>query len=291
MAAYSIWLLEYAHVPTQPISSVMAGMHNRGTRELVFTYVVLKGEGHNILIDVGTNNADSYTQKLSLRDNVVDWQPPEKVLAKIGLTPTDIDTVFITHAHYDHMDNLDAFPNAHFYLQRKELMGWMWAMSLDKKYSFVNLALNPENIITAMKKVQSGQMTLVDGECNDILPGIHLYPNYDGHSFAHQVVIIDNTINGVKERWIAAGDVAYVRENITGMGNDGIYVPVGLGVGSQYNMMKAVDEVINLVDGNIKNIIVGHECDNWELFPSWKTNDGLHVAELFLAPGESTRRP
>ncbi len=291
MAQYSIWLLEYAHVPTQHISSVLAGQHNKGTRELVFSYLLLKGEGHNILVDVGTNQSDPYTQKLHERDHVFDWQSPEKVLAKVGLTPEDIDTVFITHAHYDHMDNLNAFCNAHFYLQRKELEGWLWAMSLDPKYSFINLALNPSNVVTAVEKVKEGRMTLVDGECENILPGIHLYPNYDGHSFAHQVVVIDNTINGVKERWVAAGDAAYVRENLTGIGGDGSYVPLGLAVGSPYNMMKALDDVIQLVEGNMKNIIVGHECDNWELFPAWKTEDGLHVAEIFLAADEPSRKP
>ncbi|MEX2415033.1 MAG: N-acyl homoserine lactonase family protein [Paenibacillaceae bacterium] len=291
MAVYSIWLLEYAHVPTQPISSVLAGQHNKGTRELTFTYIALKGEGHNILIDVGTNNADSYTQQLLIRDDVVDWQPPDKVLAKIELTPEDIDTIFITHAHYDHIDNLDAFPNAHFYLQSKELTGWMWAMSLDRKFGSMMLALNPGNIINAMNKVKDGRMTLVEGESANILPGIHLHPEYDGHTFAAQAIIIDNTVNDVVERWIAAGDLAYVRENITGIGNDGVYVPLGLGFGSQLNMMRSIDKIIELANGNIDNIIVGHEIDNWKRYPSWKTSDGLHVAELYLAPGELSHRP
>jgi N-acyl homoserine lactone hydrolase len=291
VAIYSIWILEYAHVPTQPIGSVLAGQHNKGTRELTFTYIALKGEGHNILIDVGINHSNKYTQELLIRDQVIDYQPPEKILAKIGLSPEEIDTVFITHAHYDHMDNLDAFPNAHFYLQSKELTGWMWAMSLEKKYGSMLVALNPDNVINAMKKVQSGQMTLVEGPCKDVLPGIHLHPEYDGHTFAAQAIIIDNTINGVEERWIAAGDLAYVRENITGIGNDGVYVPLGLGFGSQLNMMKSIDKLIELSNGNIDNIIVGHEVDNWKRYPSWTTSDGLHVAELFLAPGESSSRP
>jgi glyoxylase-like metal-dependent hydrolase (beta-lactamase superfamily II) len=33
-------------------------------------------------------------------------------LAELGLTPNDIDCVFLTHAHYDHILNLDVFPNA-----------------------------------------------------------------------------------------------------------------------------------------------------------------------------------
>lgn len=291
MAVYSIWLLEYAHVLTQAISSVLAGQHNKGTRELAFSYIALRGEGHNILIDVGTNNSDSYTQKLLIRDSVVDWQPPEKILAKIGLKPEDIDTVIITHAHYDHMDNLDAFPNAHFYLQNKELMGWMGAIALDKKYSSVNMALNPQNVINAMKKVLMGQMTLVEGECKDVLPGIHLQPSYEGHTFASQMVIVDNTIHGDTDRWIAAGDLVYTRQNLTGMDKDGVYVPVGLGVGSQYNMMKAMDNMMELVDGKINHIIIGHETDNWDIYTSWKADDGLHVAELCLAPGESSLKP
>lgn len=33
-------------------------------------------------------------------------------LAEQGLTPADIDYVFLTHAHWDHSQNIDMFPNA-----------------------------------------------------------------------------------------------------------------------------------------------------------------------------------
>ena len=33
-------------------------------------------------------------------------------LAERGLTPDDIDCIFLTHAHWDHMVNVDLFPNA-----------------------------------------------------------------------------------------------------------------------------------------------------------------------------------
>ena len=33
-------------------------------------------------------------------------------LAERGLTPDDIDCVFLTHAHWDHMLNIDLFPRA-----------------------------------------------------------------------------------------------------------------------------------------------------------------------------------
>ena len=45
MANYSMWLLEYAHIPTQAMSVFMAGQHNQGIRLMPFSYLVLKGEG------------------------------------------------------------------------------------------------------------------------------------------------------------------------------------------------------------------------------------------------------
>ncbi|HLH25018.1 MAG TPA: MBL fold metallo-hydrolase [Chloroflexota bacterium] len=41
-------------------------------------------------------------------------------LARRGLTPTDIDLVVLTHAHWDHIQNLDVFDHAPIYLHPDE---------------------------------------------------------------------------------------------------------------------------------------------------------------------------
>ncbi|MGE0059253.1 MAG: MBL fold metallo-hydrolase [Dehalococcoidia bacterium] len=41
-------------------------------------------------------------------------------LAERGLTPADIDYVFLTHAHWDHSLNADVFPNAKFLIHTDE---------------------------------------------------------------------------------------------------------------------------------------------------------------------------
>ena len=102
MANYSMWVLEYAHVPTQAIGSVLAGQYNKGVRLLAFGYMVLKGEGHTIMIDTGLNPVANgeYIKFLVQRDNVLDWQPPEKVLAKVGIKPEEVDTVIpVSYTH------------------------------------------------------------------------------------------------------------------------------------------------------------------------------------------------
>lgn len=41
-------------------------------------------------------------------------------LADIGLTPTDVGTVFLSHAHFDHVGNAALFPHAIWWVQRRE---------------------------------------------------------------------------------------------------------------------------------------------------------------------------
>jgi len=282
---YSIWLLEYAHMLKHPVGNVLAGQHNAGFRELTFSYVLIKGDEHIIMVDVGSNGNDPITQQLHERDNISNWHSPEDVLEKVDLTPEDVDTVVLTHAHFDHIDNMLAFKNAVFYLQEKELMGSIWAMTRPKKFRRPNMALKSQNIYTALHLIEEERMKLISGVRINILPDIDIYPAYNSHTFASQIVLVHNG----EENWACIGDIAYVRQNFTGLNDDGVYVPIGSGVGSPYTITKKYDEILNMVNGDVNHIIIGHETDNWRIYPSKKGEDGLWLSEISLSPRDKSK--
>jgi len=66
---------------------------------------LIKLNNKNILIDTSTlQNRSELTKNLK----------------ELKLTPDKIDFVFLTHGHFDHIENLDIFTNAEFYGSKKD---------------------------------------------------------------------------------------------------------------------------------------------------------------------------
>ena len=72
-----------------------------------------------ILVDCGFKSGNSMTGR-----KFENFETPDAVLAKTGFRPEDVDTLLLTHLHFDHAGNFDAFPNARIVVQRREFERW-----------------------------------------------------------------------------------------------------------------------------------------------------------------------
>jgi N-acyl homoserine lactone hydrolase len=286
MANYSIWVLEYAYIPEMPLSALVHGEHNKGTCKLPYGYTLLKSDQHTILIDCGHDNA-AYGKVLADNSGVVNWQPPHVVMAEIGVKPEEITDVIITHAHFDHMGGLALFPNAKFYIQERELSRWIWAMSLDRRFRWLMKAADPGDIIRCVELARDGRLVSISGDMEDVFPGIDLRLASDTHTAGSQYVVIRN--DGRRESedsWVITGDLVYRTENLHGgTPEDPFYRPVGMGVGSQTNMVLALHDIVQAAGGDLNRVIPPHEARLPERFPSRLTDKGLQVIEIALADG------
>lgn len=286
MSDYSVWVLEYAYVGLYPKSGVIYGAHNQGTIKLPYCYVLLKSDDRTIMVDVGYN-FKAYGKTLADRFGVTNWRDPKTVLAEVGVTPEEVTDVIVTHAHFDHFGNVEDFPNARFHIQESEFSKWLWALTLPKQFAWLQVAIDPGDLLRASELAITGRLNLIDGDVEGLFPGIDVFLASDSHTFGSQFVRVNN--DDGQDPWILAGDLRYTFENLNGYTGDGVYIPVGLASGSQLNLLLASDRMMNLVGREERRVIPIHEERLKDVFPARETKEGLQLVEVTLAPGHESR--
>jgi glyoxylase-like metal-dependent hydrolase (beta-lactamase superfamily II) len=284
MADYSVWIVEYARVVEFPVGAVLYGRWNAGHLVLPYCFGVVKGEGHLAVVDTGFNYAE-FGKVLADTYGVTDWQPADVVLKRIGIDPADVDTMILTHNHFDHAGGVEAFPNAHVYIQEREVSKYLWAKGLPDRLQWLTTATDPDLMLWLVNRMKQGKLTLLSDD-TEVLPGVRAIAAHDTHTLGSQYVTIENERDG---RWLLAGDNCYVYESFTGTDGDGRFIPIGLAFGSIERCILTMEEMWQYVAEEVTRIVPFHEQELWKHFPTRQFEDTLHVAELSLAAGEPSR--
>jgi len=283
---YSIRPLCYSHVDLPKEFFGGVPIHSgEGVSTSPMVYVLISGKEpdgtlHHYLVDAGFA-----AEKWIHRFGFYHWESPDAVLAKVGVAPEDIEKIFLTHMHFDHGNNLVAFPNAAVYVQWDEYEGWVKALALPELYT----PLGDESWVTSSFDREDAQMYgrlasehrlhfVGDGE--QIAPGIVGHLSKDGHTFGSQWVSVE-TSGGP---FVIAGDTVMWYSNVEEMW------PSGYTNGNTYKMLLTYGEIHQYVEGDLNRIVPGHDIELFKRHASWKIGDN-EVAEVHVAKWDTSRRP
>lgn len=289
MADYSIHVLEYARTRNYPKAALVYGAFEEEPVTMPYSYVLLRGRGHVALVDVGYSHKD-HGKHLAEKYGIENWRSPHVVLSECGIAPEDVDTVFITHAHFDHFGNVEDFPNATFYIQREEVERWSRVLSLPDRMRWTTASLDPASLLHAAELTAAGRMRLIDGDLEEVIPSVDLHLARDSHTYGSMWVSVRNDgAKASKDVWVLAGDLVCQFDNIERDGSlidvETMYNPGAQTVGSYTNIITALEEMMTLVDYDARRIIPVHEERLVDRFPSRTSKENLRISEICLADG------
>lgn len=271
---WDIFVIEYARSRDQPIVDLVNGSYAEGVVDVPFSFVLARNGEHVVLVDTGFMKEGSGAG-MSEKFGIPEWISPLRMLSELGVQPDDVTHILLSHAHFDHMGSIHEFPKAKIFIQKREILSWHEAMALPKQFGYLTAIINPDDLRAAFDASVDHRLTLVDGDKDNVLPGIHLRLG-EGHTLGQQFISIDTD----RGRVVVSGDCLYSANNILGHKHDGVYVPLNNAVGSVWEQLKTIDRINTEIGGDMTRLIILHDTEHWKHFALHKEIDGFRIMRV-----------
>jgi glyoxylase-like metal-dependent hydrolase (beta-lactamase superfamily II) len=242
---YELYAIRYAHLAGRRRDLFAHGDPHDGPMDVDYFIWVAIGEKRSFVVDIGFSKATGDKRNRNL------LRCPIESLRLVGLDPTQVRDVVITHLHYDHAGNFKLLPAAKFHIQEPEVH---FASGRHMCHSFFRGAYEVEDIVDVVRLNYAERVVFYNG-CVDLAPGIVLEP-MPGHTPGQQIVRVHT-----KRGWIVLlSDASHFFENIL-----------------DYRPFSAVLDMPQMVDsfhrilrsaGGVDRMIPGHDPLVMKMYPA-----------------------
>ncbi|MCE8044391.1 N-acyl homoserine lactonase family protein [Halomonas daqingensis] len=258
---YEIYAIKYAQHERRTRENFLGGDIHDGPMAMDYFIWVIRNALHTIIVDTGFDQAMADKRKRRI------VRPVEEGLAKLGIAPTEVKDVVLTHLHYDHAGNHHLFPNARFHVQERELA---FCTGRCMCHPEINHPYAVEDVKVMIDRLFSGRLSFREPE-DVLLPGITLH-RVGGHSDGLQILRVST-----ERGWVVlASDAAHYFANLVLR----LAYPVVFNLRDMFEGYKRVRE---LADSEA-HVIPGHDPKVLSIYPpAYADSDGW-IARLDLPP-------
>ena len=141
---HEIYAIRYGHHDRKAAENFIGGDPHDVLQPLDFYVWAIVGPRGPIILDTGF---DAAMGKKRQRETI---KPVGDGLKAIGIDPADVETVIVSHMHYDHVGNYDLFPRARYHLQDCEMA---YATGRCMCHMALRLPFEADDVVAMVRKV------------------------------------------------------------------------------------------------------------------------------------------
>ena len=196
---WEVYAVRYATVMRPAAQSFIDADPHEAARRLDYFVWFARNARRTVVIDTGFNADAARRRKREF------LRSPADGLKLLGVDAAAVETVILTHLHYDHVGNFDLFPQATFHLQDLEMQ---YATGRCMTVEAMRHAYELEDVVGMVRRVYAGRVRFHDGE-GEIAPGVTLH-HVGGHTMGLQVVRV-----ATRRGWVVlASDASHYYANM-----------------------------------------------------------------------------
>jgi len=240
MAPRALYALTFGKKPVAPINHFY--MRPDAPKDMFtqfYFWCILDDENGPILVDQGCTN--SCLEEMGIPVKLKDH--PVELLSRIGVAPGDVRHVILTHVHWDHYAGDAFYPNATYYVHRKEVEYVIGPLMRFRTYS------QHYNFKAVEKLLQlhfDNRVKQLEGERESVLEGVEALC-----TGGHTPGLVSVAVHAGDGTRVICGDVVPRWQNVTETVPCGIHHDVT-------EALKAL-EIVKNEAGCLENILPGHD--------------------------------
>ena len=244
---HELYAIRYGHHPRKAAENYIGGDPHDVIEPLDYYVWAIVSPSQTIILDTG------FDEPVGTRRGRTTVKPVREGLAALGIAPDKIETVIVSHMHYDHCGNFDLFPRARYHLQDREME---YCTGRCMCHAQMRNSFEEDYVVAMIRKLYAGRVAFHDGT-DEIAPGVTVH-HIGGHAKGLQCVRVDTRIGPV----VLAADCTHLYTHM----EQGRVFP------TTYNVAEVLEGygTLKKLAGSPSRVVPGHDPQVLKRYPAAK---------------------